>query len=50
MSNRQVVFLSGVRSTNAGHGSGTPASKTISQYADIFAFTLYNMGVKKLKN
>jgi prolyl oligopeptidase len=36
--------------TNGGHGAGTPASKTISQYADIFAFTLYNMGIKKLNN
>ncbi len=29
--------------TNAGHGAGTPVSKTIDQYADIFSFTLYNM-------
>lgn len=35
--------------TNAGHGAGTPISKTIEQYADIFGFTLYNMGVRKLK-
>ncbi|WP_042146161.1 MULTISPECIES: prolyl oligopeptidase family protein [unclassified Pseudoalteromonas] len=34
--------------TNAGHGAGTPTSKTIEQYADIYGFTLYNMGVKKL--
>lgn len=34
--------------TNAGHGAGTPVSKTIAQYADIFAFTLYNMGFDKL--
>jgi prolyl oligopeptidase len=34
--------------TKAGHGAGTPVSKTIEQYADIFGFTLYNMGVKKL--
>lgn len=31
--------------TNAGHGDGTPVSKTLQQYADIFAFTLYNMNV-----
>lgn len=31
---------------NAGHGAGTPTSKTIEQYADIFGFTLYNMGLK----
>ena len=30
--------------TDAGHGAGTPISKTIEQYADIFGFTLYNMG------
>ncbi|MCL4123253.1 UNVERIFIED_CONTAM: hypothetical protein GTU68_051982 [Idotea baltica] len=35
--------------TNAGHGAGTPVAKTIEQYADIFGFTLYNMGVKELK-
>ncbi len=36
--------------TNAGHGAGTPVSKTIEQYADIFGFTLYNMGIKELKS
>lgn len=35
--------------TEAGHGAGTPISKSIEQYADIFSFTLYNMGIKKLK-
>ncbi len=35
--------------TNAGHGAGTPVSKTIEQYADIFGFTLYSMGVKELR-
>jgi prolyl oligopeptidase len=35
--------------TNAGHGAGTPVSKSIEQYADIFSFTLYNMGIKELK-
>ncbi|QDO93251.1 S9 family peptidase [Formosa sediminum] len=34
--------------TDAGHGAGTPVSKTIEQYADIFAFTLYNMGFNAL--
>jgi prolyl oligopeptidase len=34
--------------TNAGHGAGTPVSKSIEQYADIFSFTLFNMGIKKL--
>jgi prolyl oligopeptidase len=36
--------------TKAGHGAGTPISKTIEQYADIFAFTFYNMGFEKLPN
>ncbi|WP_089887084.1 prolyl oligopeptidase family serine peptidase [Kriegella aquimaris] len=36
--------------TNAGHGAGTPISKTIEQYADIFAFTFYNMGFRELPN
>lgn len=35
--------------TKAGHGAGTPVSKTIEQYADIYAFTLYNMGIRQLK-
>ena len=35
---------------NAGHGAGTPVSKTIDQYTDIFGFTLFNMGFDKLPN
>lgn len=34
--------------TDAGHGAGTPVSKTIEQAADIFGFTLYNMGFNVL--
>ncbi len=34
--------------TDAGHGAGTPVSKVIEQYADIFGFTLYNMGFEVL--
>ena len=34
--------------TDAGHGAGTPVSKTIAQYADIYGFTLYNMGYRVL--
>lgn len=30
--------------TDAGHGAGTPVSKTIEQYADLYGFTLFNMG------
>lgn len=34
--------------TQAGHGAGTPVSKIIEQYADIFGFTLFNMGIEQL--
>ena len=34
--------------TDAGHGAGTPVSKTIEQYADIYAFTLNAMGYDDL--
>ena len=33
---------------SAGHGAGTPVSKIISQYADRYAFTLFNMGYMEL--
>ena len=33
---------------DAGHGAGTPVSKTIELYADLFGFTLYNMGYRVL--
>lgn len=36
--------------TNAGHGAGTPISKTIEQNADLFAFTFYSMGFADLPN
>ncbi len=36
--------------TKAGHGAGTPVSKIIEQYADIFGFTLFNMGYDALPN
>lgn len=35
---------------DAGHGAGTPVSKQIQQRADMYAFILYNMGIKGLKN
>ena len=31
--------------TDAGHGAGTPVSKSIDEFTDIFGFTLYNMGI-----
>lgn len=36
--------------TDAGHGAGTPVSKTIEQITDIYGFTLYNMGFEVLPN
>ncbi len=32
--------------TKSGHGSGKPKSKLIEEWADIWAFTFYNMGVE----
>ena len=34
--------------TKAGHGSGTPVSKIIDQYSDLYGFTFYNMGYNVL--
>lgn len=34
--------------SDAGHGAGTPTSKIIEQFADIYGFTLYNMGIEAL--
>lgn len=34
--------------TKAGHGAGKPTSMIIDEYADIFGFTLYNMGFEVL--
>lgn len=34
--------------TKAGHGAGTPVSKIIDQYSELFSFTLFNMGIKQL--
>lgn len=36
--------------TNAGHGAGKSVAMQISEYVDLFAFTLYHMGFKKLPN
>ncbi|WP_423185688.1 prolyl oligopeptidase family serine peptidase [Alishewanella sp. d11] len=34
---------------NAGHGAGMPVSMVIDQAADIYSFTLFNMGVTSLE-
>jgi prolyl oligopeptidase len=34
--------------TKAGHGAGKPTKMIIEEYADIFGFTLYNMGYEVL--
>ncbi|HUP88597.1 MAG TPA: prolyl oligopeptidase family serine peptidase [Longimicrobiales bacterium] len=34
--------------TKAGHGAGTPISKTIEQFADFWAFARHNMGIRAL--
>jgi len=32
--------------TNAGHGAGKPTSKQIEEFADIWSFVFYNLGMK----
>ncbi len=36
--------------TKAGHGAGKPTAMVIAEYADKFAFALYNMGITKINN
>ncbi|MDR9455811.1 MAG: prolyl oligopeptidase family serine peptidase [Salegentibacter sp.] len=36
--------------TKAGHGAGKPTKMIIEEYADVFGFTLYNMGYEALPN
>ena len=35
--------------TNAGHGAGKPTNMVIAEYADRFAFALWNMGITEIK-
>ncbi|MDR2232208.1 MAG: prolyl oligopeptidase family serine peptidase [Tannerella sp.] len=32
--------------TKAGHGAGKPVSKILDEYADVYAFIMYNLGMK----
>src|SRR5690606_24251838 len=34
--------------TDAGHGAGKPMSKILDEQADVWAFMLYEMGIKSL--
>ncbi|WP_371193407.1 prolyl oligopeptidase family protein [Glaciecola sp. SC05] len=36
--------------TDAGHGAGTPISKTIEATADMYSFVLWNMGITSLNS
>jgi prolyl oligopeptidase len=31
--------------TKAGHGAGKPTTKIIEEYADMYSFIFYNMGI-----
>ena len=35
--------------TKAGHGAGKPTSKVIEEYADVYAFMAYSLGVSYIE-
>jgi prolyl oligopeptidase len=42
--NKNIPYMVRI-DTNAGHGAGKPTSKTIEEEADVWAFTMYNLGM-----
>ena len=42
--NKDIPYMVRI-DTNAGHGAGKPTSKTIEEEADVWAFTMYNLGM-----
>lgn len=43
--NKDISYMVRI-DTNAGHGAGKPTSKLIEEEADVWAFTMYNLGME----